>query len=431
MNKRKVLKIVTRLGFFTLLVYFLISAIKANQPEDTSSVSARVESYNYVIGTQTVGSKYKFTEESMLVETAIEIKNMGSNLLKFSMHPRYCTENYGLPKNDAITSLTKLASLEPSMKTVLDMDFKYYHIWTYGFSQYTPEPPGEKDDTAQIKFIDGYPKHYEEALYKELYEFTTYLLKTFNGSGKVFYLGNWEGDWHLRSDYDRTKPANEKTIEGMVRWAKVRQKAIDDAKRDTQYKNVSVYYYIEVNLVTKAIKEPDAKVVANTVVRTVNPDYVSYSSYDATNPYKSEVSLKKGLQRSLDYLEAQLSPKEGIPAGKRVWIGEYGNPSIKYDDKVQNQRSIWTIKAALEWGTPFILYWEMYNNEIELETGEQIGYWLIDDQGKKQPIWYTHHNFYKESKNYVEDYLQTNGELPGFDDFREKALTFKSLNPSK
>ncbi|WP_242084848.1 hypothetical protein [Aestuariivivens sediminis] len=431
MNKRKVLKIVTGLGFFTLLVYFLISAIKANQPEDTSSVSARVESYNYVIGTQTVGSKYKFTEESMLVETAIEIKNMGSNLLKFSMHPRYCTENYGLPKNDAITSLTKLASLEPSMKTVLDMDFKYYHIWTYGFSQYTPEPPGEKDDTAQIKFIDGYPKHYEEALYKELYEFTTYLLKTFNGSGKVFYLGNWEGDWHLRSDYDRTKPANEKTIEGMVRWAKVRQKAIDDAKRDTQYKNVSVYYYIEVNLVTKAIKEPDAKVVANTVVRTVNPDYVSYSSYDATNPYKSEVSLKKGLQRSLDYLEAQLSPKEGIPAGKRVWIGEYGNPSIKYDDKVQNQRSIWTIKAALEWGTPFILYWEMYNNEIELETGEQIGYWLIDDQGKKQPIWYTHHNFYKESKNYVEDYLQTNGELPGFDDFREKALTFKSLNPSK
>ncbi|WP_242118626.1 hypothetical protein [Aestuariivivens sediminicola] len=430
MHKRRILPIGTGLGLFTLLIYFFLGATEVIPDGDAGSVSDKVASYNYAIGTQTVGSKYKFTDETMLVETAVEIKKMGSNLLKFSMHPRYCTENYGLPKNDAITSLTKLATLEPSVKKVLDMDFKYYHIWTYGFSQYTPEPPGEKDDTAQIKFIDGYPKHYEDALYKELYEFTTYLLKTYSGSGKVFYLGNWEGDWHLRSDYDRTKPVNEKTLEGMIRWAKIRQRAIEDAKRDNRYNDVSVYYYIEVNLVSKALKEPHAKVVANTVVKTINPDYVSYSSYDATNPYKSEADLRTGLHISLDYLEAQLSPKKDIPSGKRVWIGEYGNPSVKYDDRMQNLRSIWTIKAALEWGTPYILYWELYNNEIDAETGEQIGYWLIDDQGKKQPIWYTHNNFYKESKKYVEDYLITNGELPSFDDFREKARTFKSLNPS-
>jgi hypothetical protein len=412
------------------LVCTLLFSMVSDKELDTNRKSdSLIKSYNYAIGTQTVGPKYKFTNKTTLVETALEIKKMGSNLLKFSMNARYCTENYGLPENKAITSLTKLATLEPSMKEVLDMDFKFYHIWVYGFSQYTPEPIGKKDDTAQIKFINGYPKQYEEALYKELYEFTCYLLKTYNGSGKTFYLGNWEGDWHLRSDYDRTKPANPKTIEGMTRWATVRQKAIDDAKRDVSHNNVTIYHYMEVNLVAKALNEPDAQVVANTVVKAVNPDYVSYSSYDATNPYKNENDLRKNLQESLNYIESQLSPKNGLPEGKRVWIGEYGSPSIHHNDEMQNLRSTWTMKAALDWGTPFVLYWEMYNNEIKEKTEEQVGYWLIDDKGKKQPVWYTHNNFYKESKDFLKNYYKKNKKMPSFDVFRKNAVEFKSLNP--
>lgn len=420
-------------SYFILLIFasstfVLVSMVNKKYQSSNNKSNALIESYNYAIGTQTVGSKYKFTDKSMLLETALEIKKMGSNLLKFSMHPRYFSENYGLPKNDKINSLKKLATLEPSVKEVLDMDFKYYHIWTYCFSQYTPEPIGKKDDTAQIKFINGFPKKYEDALYKELYDFTKYLLKTYNGTGKVFYLGNWEGDWHLRPDYDRTKPVNLKTLEGMTQWAKTRQKAIDDAKRDTKHKNVEVYHYIEVNLVKKALNEPDAKVVSNSIVNVVNPDFVSYSSYDSTNPYKTEDILNKNLKKSLDYLESQLSPKDGLPEGKRVWIGEYGNPSIHHSDEMQNQRSIWTIKAALDWGTPFILYWEMYNNEIKQDTGEQVGYWLIDNKGKKQPIWHTHNSFYKESKEFLKHYLKTHEQLPSFDVFRKEALKFKSLN---
>ena len=409
--------------------YVLVSMVNQKNPTTDNKAMSLIESYNFAIGTQTVGPKYKFTNKTMLVETALEIKNMGSNLLKFSMHPRYCTENYGLPENKDINSLTKLAILEPSVKEVLNMDFKFYHIWVYGFSQYTPEAPEKKDDTAQIKFIDGYPKHYEEALYKELYEFTSYLLTTYNGSGKTFYLGNWEGDWHLRSDYDRTKPVNPKTLEGMTRWAHVRQKAIDDAKKSIAHNNVSVYHYIEVNLVKKALNEPNAKVVANSIVNVVNPDYVSYSSYDATNPHKTEKDLSKNLQESLNYIESQLSPKKGLPKGKRVWIGEYGSPSIDYNDEMQNLRSIWTIKSALKWGTPYVLYWEMYNNEINHKTGEQVGYWLIDDKGKKQPIWYTHNSFYRESKEFLKSYFEKHNRLPSFDLFRKNAVKFKSLNP--
>jgi len=426
MKKLKASYLITSLVVIGTLVYFSSCAFR--NPHNNNS-TYNIETYNFAIGTQTVGSKYKFTEQTMLVETAMEIKKMGSNLLKFSMHPRYCTENYDLPKNDQITSLTKLATLEPSVKKVLDMDFKYYHIWAYGFSQYTPEPEGKKDDRAQIKFIDGFPKNYEDALYKEMYDFTAHLLKTYSGTKKVFYLGNWEGDWHLRSDYDRNKPAKPETIEGMIKWAKTRQNAIDAAKRDIAHNNVEIYNYIEVNLVAKAMNEPDAKVVTNSIVNVVNPDYVSYSSYDATNPYKTEDAMRLNLTKALDYIESQLKPKKGLPSGKRVWIGEYGNPSMHHSDEMQNLRSIWTIKTALDWGTPYILYWEMYNNEIKEDTKEQVGYWLINDKGQKQPIWYTHNSFYNESKEFLKNYLKANNEMPSFDVFRANAVNFKSLNP--
>jgi len=413
-------------SIIALLAILIFFSFSENTKENDFNLA--LNSYNFVLGTQTVGSKYKFTDETVLVETAKQIKAMGSNLLKFSMHPRYCTENYNLPKNDNITSLTKLAILEPSIKEVLDMDFKYYHIWVYGFSQYTPEPPGTKDDTNQIKFINGYPEQYQKAMYQEIYEFTSYLLNKFSGSEKIFYLGNWEGDWHLRSDYDRTKPVNENTLKGMTKWMQIRQQAIDDAKRDVKHHDVEVYHYIEVNLVKKALNQPNDKVVANTIVNVVNPDYVSYSSYDSTNPYNNEEDLNKNLRLSLDYLESQLSPKKHLPKGKRVWIGEYGNPSIKYDNEIQNKRSIWTIKTALEWGAPFVLYWEMYNNEVKPDTGEHAGYWLIDNKGFKQPIWHTHHNFYNESKAFLKRYFEQHNSMPPFEVFRAEALKFNSLN---
>tara|TARA_B100002019_G_scaffold18459_1_gene14359 strand:+ start:142 stop:1428 length:1287 start_codon:yes stop_codon:yes gene_type:complete len=420
---KKILFIATALGLVSF-AFMNVPNSKSNTPNEEL-----LHAYNYSISTQTVGPKYQFTDETSLVETAQQIKDMGSNLLKFSMHPRYCTENYGLPENKDINSLTKLATLEPSVNKVLNMDFKYFHIWVYGFSQYTPEPAGVKDDTAQIKFINGYPKAYEQALYDELFEFTSYLLKEFNNTGKVFYLGNWEGDWHLRPDYNRHNKVNPKTLKGMTRWAKVRQKAIDDAKKNHPQSDVEVYHYIEVNLVRKAIKEPKSKVVVNTIIKDVNPDYVSYSSYDATNPFKTEEAMNKNLHQALDFIESHLSPKDNLPPGKRVWIGEYGNPSNRFDDQAQNQRSIWTIKSALKWGTPYILYWEMYNNEIKNDTGEQVGYWLITDKGVKQPIWHTHHNFYKEAQDFVDDYINQNGEVPNFDTFRKVAVSFNSLNP--
>ena len=102
---KKSLAKLTKLIVVLILVFVVLVAVTTNPSKQSKeAISNQIKSFNFALGTQTVGSKYKFTDETMLVETAKQIKAMGSNLLKFSMHPRYCTENYNLPKNDNITS---------------------------------------------------------------------------------------------------------------------------------------------------------------------------------------------------------------------------------------------------------------------------------------------------------------------------------------
>ena len=85
------------------------------------------------------------------------------------------------------------------------------------------------------------------------------------------------------------------------------------------------------------------------------------------------------------------------------------------------------MKTALKWGCPFILFWEMYNNELT-EDGSNRGFWLIDKHNKKTPLYYTHQNFYKESRMWIKEYYKKNKKMPSYDEFVEAAVDFDSLN---
>ena len=353
------------------VIYLVTSGYICLSCTNGNNFEKEINSYNYVIGTQTVGAKYKFTEETNLVETAVEIRKMGSNLLKMSLSPRYYWENYDIPYQSEIKSLRDLAQ-EKSVAQVFNMDFTYYQIWIYEFSQYTQEPKGEKRDEYQIKFINGLSDEYADKSYKEIYDLACYLLRKYSGTGKVFYLGNWEGDWHLRWDYNRDKPANPRTVEGMTRWLNVRQKAIDDAKRDTPHNNIGMYHYVEVNLSDLAVKGDTC--VVNTILPQINPDYVSFSSYTATNPPMTEAAMDSTLIMHLNHIASKMKPKAGIQ-GKRLFIGEYGWSESVYSQEEIDQRAKWVIKTAMKWGCPFILFWEMYNNELN-DDGSNRGFWL-------------------------------------------------------
>ena len=168
------------------------------------------------------------------------------------------------PGSQAYTRWPTWLSGDPSVRAVLDMPFSNYILWAYPKTsqgnQFRPENlPTE---------------------YREMYDLTHTLLTTYDGTGKTFYLGNWEGDWHLlhlKRNYDPTP----EEVQNMIAWVNNRQKAVDDAKRDTLHREVQVYCYMEVNRVVDAMQGKTR--MTNAVLPKTDVDFVSYSSYNSSN----------------------------------------------------------------------------------------------------------------------------------------------------
>ena len=203
-----------------------------------------------------------------------------------------------------------------------------------------------------------FPSAAQQKEYREVYELTGYLLKTYSGTGKSFYLGHWEGDGLLRGTISRENDARVTpvAVQGMIDWLTARQRAVDDAKRDTPHHGVQVWNYTEVNHVTIA-RDEGRPALVNKVLPHVSVDFVSYSAWDTCNTPRAG-----NIKSALDYIESKLTPKPGI-TGKRVFIGEYGYPVGKpkpegeseHTPQEQDELSRVVMRAGLEWGCPFVL----------------------------------------------------------------------------
>ena len=391
-------------------------------PHPSPSSERAVFRYDTVVGTQTILPAYGFSKQDRLVETAHRIRDMGSSTIKMALTARYCTADYHLPRDPSIHCLCDLAERQPSVKAVLDMRFSNYIFWAYAFSQYR----GGDSQQSLASFQDGLSAGEASEVYREIHDLVAYLLKAYSGTGKTFYLGHWEGDWHLRWDYDRQRPLRKEAVDGMVRWLNVRQEAIDDAKRETPHHDVDVFGYTEVNLVQRGLHGQPCAVTE--VLPNVDVDYVSYSAWDATNKPASAEALRQKLVAGLDFIEGHLRPRPDLPPGKRVWIGEFGYPAISYSEAEADRNTRWVLRTGLEWGCPFVLYWELYNNEVE-PGGRQRGYWMIDDHGRKTQVYRTYAAFYREAGAFLRSFVSRNGRIPTRREFAAAALRFPSLRP--
>jgi hypothetical protein len=396
---------VARRGMMVLMV---LGGVVSALGQSGNNPLSPVDRYDYIASTQVIGAFHQLTPpaDPGLVEGARQVLGMGTNIIKFAITPRYTDYGYAKTHDPKITSLTQLAQ-EPMYKQIFNMPFAHYVMWTYAFST----------DHHIFPFHGHIRKEVLDDEYREMYEFTKYLLTTYNGTGKSFYLGNWEGDWHL---IEGTPPAKNKweiepnsdAPEGMIEWLTTRQKAIDGAKRDTPHKDVQVWFYVETNLVQKSIKEGRVS-VASAVLPFVNPDFVSYSSYDSTNPDKD---MHHDLPIALDYMQSKLKPKPGLPE-KRVFVGEYTSLASTLGAEQQNTRMRDVIATSVKWGTPFVLYWELYNNVVRID-GSVEGCWLIDNNGVKQPAYFTYRNFDKDARSYVAVTYEKTGKTPSTADFQ-------------
>src|ERR1700677_2185558 len=78
-----------------------------------------VDTYNMRVGTETFAGLYKFTTNTLLVETAEAMTNMGSDVIKFYMGSDTSGQS-GITLTSNITNLITLARDQPSYHQVLD-----------------------------------------------------------------------------------------------------------------------------------------------------------------------------------------------------------------------------------------------------------------------------------------------------------------------
>ena len=51
-----------------------------------------------------------------------------------------------------------------------------------------------------------------------IYDRCCYLLKTYRGTRKTFYLGHWEGDWEIRGRASSREDPTPERIANKIRW---------------------------------------------------------------------------------------------------------------------------------------------------------------------------------------------------------------------
>lgn len=390
-----------------ILLIALISSIAGYSQSFQYDESFLLEDYNFVLGTNSLGSGYQFSNDSKLIEQAMQTRALGSNILKISITDRKLKQ-YGYEKSEADDMMDVLYMI-PDYEKVMKMDFKYFFFWFH--------------TATGIKWKKGIDKQQEKKLYKEMYDFTEYLLTEYSGTGKTFFIGNWEGDWLLHPQMKKNSIPTQQAVINMIKWLNIRKNAINDAKEKVKHNNVNIYYYVEVNLVNKGLEGQTC--LTRDVLPNVNPDFVSYSSYESSKKKDYETN-KEWLERAVNYIEAQLQPVEGLPFKRRVLIGEYGGHA--FEDKPEtflrqfnNVKDI--MQLSLEMDLPFALHWQLYNNEYRKDDGASKNMSLINEKGEKMPVFYLHQNYYKEMNTFLKKYKEENGTYPAHEAFKEKALS--------
>ena len=341
-----------------------------------------IEHYNYMIGTQAFNPGYQFTDLSPLMELAQEIESWGSNMIKF-----YATDD-----NMVDELLTK-------------HDFDYVFMW------YRSDP----------YFKDGYSDAEAKADYDAFYAYTKKLLTTYNGTGKQFYLGHWEGDWYYIDNYNTAqKEVSDVITEGMIAWLNNRQKAVDDAKRDTPHENVFVWNYVEVNRPSDALDDSFDRVV-NRVLPNTTVDYVSYSAYDTMDASAEKIA------QVIDLIYKNLPEKEGVP-GPRVFVGEVAQPAANcgFDDRRHCDVNLKILEKYLRCEVKFVLYWQMFCNE-KLEDGSSRGFWLVNSEGEYTALYEKTSELLADGEQYVRDFAKEQGRVPTMEEYKEFLLSHDIL----
>lgn len=322
-----------------------------------------------VIGVTHVAGKYHVTDKPFLPEGADEILSLGSRVIKLylTLPPeRNYPFNSRWPKVDTLVELADT----PDFREVFQKPFTTYILTTYAV--------GRPDHYWKDGITDAEAR--EEA--EQFYRLARYLLTTYRDSRKTFVLQHWEGDWAIRGSFDPKVDPSERAVEGMIGWLNARQKGVERARSELAGANVRVFHAAEVNLVNIALEEGRPTVTDQVLPRT-RVDLVSYSAWDT----RGDPSL---LRSALDYIARHMPDRDPFGA-RNVYIGEFGLPENDFPLPDVKRAVRNTVDTALDWGCPYVVYWQLYCNEARRRpveaNGDVRGFWLIRPDGSRGVAW--------------------------------------------
>jgi len=345
-----------------MLMLVLFAAARASPAADAK------RDLRDILGVTHVAGAYHLTDKDFLNEGADQVLALGSRVIKLYLARPAHDYPFNTPWPEA-KSLVQMAETEP-YRRVFAKPFTTYiltvyavgrpdHYWTAGIS-----PAQKADETRQFR------------------DLARHFLTAYRGTGKTFVLQHWEGDWAIRGRTDPKADLKPEAVAGMAEWLAARQEGVRQARAEAGETGARVFHAAEVNLVVQAMRGGRPG-VADKVLPQVALDLVSYSAWDAQDDPKT-------LRAALDFIASHARP--GGPFGaKKVYIGEFGKPENEFGPERVLETVRGTVAAGLDWGCPYIVYWQVYCNEAKtrpVRTGADVrGFWLLRPDGTKSPVW--------------------------------------------
>ncbi len=359
-----------------LLLGFCIGCGQHKRPASAAAEQSTEKELRDIIGVTHVDGKYCLTDEDFLNEGANQILALGSRVIKVWFHNphRPYSFNSKWPEMDSLVEVAK----SPYFRELFDKPMTTYVMMCFSMG---------RDAGYWRKGVTEEQKQDEQ---HQFYELTKHLLTTYKGARKTFILQHWEGDWLIRGSYDGNVDPKPEAISGMIKWLNARQAGVNQAREEVGLDGVWVYHATEVNRVVGSMRQGKPNVV-NTVLAHTKLDLVSYSAWDATTKYSKDSQV---FRKALDFIAANMpdSPDFG---NRNVYVGEFGMPENKFPTEQIQKVIPNVVTTALDWGCPYIIYWQLYCNELEdsrdlppVHSNNAVrGFWLIRPDGSRTWTW--------------------------------------------
>ena len=325
------------------------------------------------IGVAHASGAYHLTSKHYMDEGVDAISELGAKCIKV-----YLTLDDSKPASvvyphgsewPACRNLTELAD-SPPFQRLFARPFETYVMTTFR--------AGKSASYWKSKMTDQDASEEE----KEIYDLACFLLKKYQGTGKTFVLGNWEGDWAVREAFEPKVDPKPEALVNMTKWFQARQRGVDRARADVQAKDVRVLHAIEVCLLRRGWRD-GAPCLANLVVPKVAPDLVSYSCWEMQEKPEE-------MRQALEWL-AKLTPDKPPFGDRNIFIGEFGSPENVFPPAKQKSMIEGSLQVAKEFGCPYAIFWAVHCNEVThqpVKKNDDVkGFGLIRVDGTKSLAW--------------------------------------------